>query len=347
MNKTKIAFITSFLVIAGFILILSFYFTRAKNKKLNYLYQLGEKVSRSIDEEPENAAVEIRFDNDNIKIITLLNNGRIELWDLDEKTMTLITETDKLFSYCAKKDLLITMKNNEIYLIDIISGYKKLLTNGEYILASVDENCKTAALSTGTKEIEIWDLKSSILKSKIRTTLPVRNGLALSADGQKVAAAEGIYHEGKNKHETIIEIWDLASENQEPILKYDKRQSGLIVGVWNILFTSLNNNIVFDTQSFAESGIILLDLEGSTIFEKTGFSSYWMRAADFHADKNYLATGDEEKNMVVWDINSKGIGFYNKMAEVVESVSFSNDGSMLAAGIADSTIQLFSTDREK
>ena len=347
MNKTKIVFISAFLIIVAFILILSFYFTRAKSKKLNYLYQLGEKISRSINEEAENAAIELRFNKDDSKIITLLNNGRIELWDLNEKSMTLVTDTDKLFSYCASEDLLITKKANEIYLIDIISGYKKLLTNGEYELASIDKNCETLALSSGTNELEIWDLKSMILKSKIKTALPVRNGLAVSSDGQKVAAAEGIYYKDKRRHETIIEIWDLASANQEPILKYDKRQSGLIVGVWNILFASDNKSIVFDTQSSAESGIMLLDLEGNTIFEKSGFKSYWMRAVDSHVNKNYLATGDEEKNIAIWDINSKGIGFYSKVNEVVESISFSNDGSLIAAGLADSTIQVFSTDREK
>jgi len=347
MNKTKIVFISAFLIIVAFILILSFYFTRAKSKKLNYLYQLGEKVSRQANEEPENAAIKIGFNSDGSKIITLLNNGRIELWDLNEKSMTLLTETDKLFSYCASEDLLITKINNEIYIIDIHSGHKKLLTNGEYELASMDKNCETLALSSGTNEIEIWDLKSKILKSKIKTALPVRNGLAISSDGQKVAAAEGIYHKDKRRHETIIEIWDLASANQQSILKYDKRQSGAVAGVWNIFFTSDNKNIVFDTQSSAESGIMLLDLEGNTIFEKSGFKSYWMRSADSHVNKNYLATGDEEKNIAVWDINSKGIGFYSKVNEVVESISFSNDGSLIAAGLADSTIQVFSTDKEK
>ncbi len=347
MNKTKIVFISAFLIIVAFILILSFYFTRAKSKKLNYLYQLGEKVSRSVNEEPENAAIKIGFNSDGSKIITLLNNGRIELWDLNEKSMTLVTETDKLFGYCASEDLLITKINNEIYIIDIHSGHKKLLTNGEYELASMDKNCETLALSSGTNKIEIWDLKSKILKSKIKTALPVRNGLAISSDGQKVAAAEGIYHKDKRRHETIIEIWDLASANQQSILKYDKRQSGAVAGVWNIFFTSDNKNIVFDTQSSAESGIMLLDLEGNTIFEKSGFKSYWMRSADSHVNKNYLATGDEEKNIAIWDINSKGIGFYSKVNEVVESISFSNDGSLIAAGLADSTIQVFSTDKEK
>ena len=346
MNKTKIVFIASFLIIIAFILILSFYFTRAKNKKLNYLFELGQKVSRQVDEEPENAAIEIRFNNDDSKIITLLNNGRIESWDLNEKTMTLIAETDKLFSSCAGKDLLITKENEQVYIQDIVSGNKKLLTKGKYQRASFDKNCERVALSAGNDEIEIWDLKSDKLKSKIKTTLPVRNGLAISPDGQKVAAAEGIYHKDKYKHETLIEIWDLTSANQDLILKYDKRKSGVVVGVWNVFFTSDNKNIVFDTQSKAESGIILLDLKGNTIYEESGFNSYWMRAADFYVNKNYLATGDEKRNIAIWDVNSKGVGFYSKVGEVVESISFSNDGSLIAAGLADSTIQVFNTEKK-
>ncbi len=209
----------------------------------------------------------------------------------------------------------------------------------------MDSDCNTAALSTGGSELEIWDLKSNILKHKIKTLLPIRNGLAVSPDGQKVAAAEGIYHEDKRLHETLIELWDISSANRKPVLSYDKRSSGLIVGVWNILFTPDSKKIVFDTQLRTESGIMLIDLEGKTIFEKSGFKSYWMRAADFNSDKNFLATGDEERNLVVWDVNTKGIGFYNKLPEVVESVSFSNNGDMIAAGIADSTVQVFSTDK--
>lgn len=345
MNKTKLVFIISFLIITAFVLILSYYFSRAKNKKLTYLFELGEKVSRQINEEPANAAVVLRFNRDDTKIITLLNNGRVELWDLNRKTRTILTETVGLFSYCAAKDLLITKNNDQVYLVDIVSDYKRLITTGNYKLASVDKSCKTAALSTGTNEIEIWDLTSTALKSKIKTTLPVRNGLALSADAKIVAAAQGVYHKDRNRHETIIEIWDLASEYELPILKYDKRDTGTVVGVWNIFITSDNNKVGFDTQSSAESGIMLIDLDGNTVFEKSGFKSYWMRASDYNLVNNLLATGDEENNLVVWDINSEGIGFYNKMAEVVESVSFSNDGSLIAAGIADSTIQVFSADK--
>ncbi|NIT14262.1 MAG: hypothetical protein GTN99_08510 [Candidatus Dadabacteria bacterium] len=184
-----------------------------------------------------------------------------------------------------------------------------------------------------------------MIKAKFNSAMPVRNGLALSPDGTKVAAAEGVYHEDKHLHETLIEVWDVASGSTKPIFKYDKRNNGIVVGVWNILFSADSAMIAFDTQSAGESGITLMGLDGNTTFAKSGFKSYWMRAADYFDAKNYLATGDEQRNLVVWDIKTKGIGFYNKLPEVVESVSFSNDGSMLAAGIADSTIQVFSTEK--
>ncbi|NIP39219.1 MAG: hypothetical protein GWO07_11395 [Candidatus Dadabacteria bacterium] len=345
MNKTKTVFIVTFLVIIAFMLILSFYFTRAKNKKLIYLYGLGQPISRSINEEPPNAAIEIRFTKDDSKIITLLNNGKVELWDLSNKTKELISKTNKVFSYCADKNILVTSENNNIYLTDIISGNKRSLTRGKYQLASVDKNCEHLALIGDGNEVYVWNLKSNLLKSKLRTTLPARNGIAISPDGTKVAAAEGIYHEDKRRHETLIEVWDVASGNKGPVLTYDKRNSRLIVGVWNILFSSDSSKLLFDTQSSAESGIMLIDIQGSTVFEKSGFKSYWMRAADFNIDKNYLATGDEERNLVVWDLGSKEIGFYNKLPEVVESVSFSTSGSIIAAGIADSTIQVFRAEK--
>ncbi|HSG30636.1 MAG TPA: hypothetical protein VLB82_03730 [Thermodesulfobacteriota bacterium] len=347
MNKTKAVFIFSFVVIVAFILILSIYLTKAKNQKLTYLYGLGEKVSRSANEEPPTAAIEIEFNKDDSKIITLLNNGDVEQWDLTKKTKESVAKTNRVFSYCADKDMLVTSENDTIYLTDIVSRNKRSLTRGKYQLASVDKKCEYLALiGDGSEEVYVWNLKSNSLKAKYRTKLPARNGLALSPDGSKVAVAEGVYHEDKRMHETLIEVWDISSGNKEPILKYDKRESGLIVGVWNIFFSSDSNKIVFDTQHQAESGIRLIDLQGNTIFEESGFKSYWMRASAFNSDKGHLATGDEERNVAIWNISSKAIGFYNKMPDVVESVSFSHNGSLIAAGIADSTIQVFSTEKQ-
>ncbi|NIX15175.1 MAG: hypothetical protein GWN11_04685, partial [Candidatus Dadabacteria bacterium] len=289
--------------------------------------------------------IEIEFNKDDSKIITLLNDGDVQLWDLTKKTKESVTKTKQVFSYCSAKDLLVTSENDNIYLTNIISHNKRSLTRGKYQLASVDRKCEYLALIGDDSEVYIWNLKTNLLKAKFKSTLPPRNGLALSPDGSKVAVAEGVYHEDKRMHETLIEVWDVKSGNKEPILKYDKRDSGLIVGVWNIFFSSDSNKLVFDTQLKAKSGIRLIDLQGNTIFEESGFKSYWMRAADFNSDKGFLATGDEEKNVAIWNISSKAIGFYNKMPDVVESVSFSHSGSIIAAGIADSTIQVFSTEK--
>ena len=344
-KHSKLVFTISFLVIVIFFILLSNYLRIAKQKKAFLLFELGQSVSRSLNKEPENAAIEIRFNNDDTKIITLLNSGKIELWDLKEKTKKLISQTDHVYSYCPNNDLIVTKKNNGIYLTDINSNNNEVLTNGEYKLSSIDKSCKTLALSKGNNIVEIWNLETRKLISIFKTSLPVRNGIAISSDGLKLAAAEGIYHEKINKHETIIELWDIKKNNSEPVLRYDEKEKGLIMGVWNILFTDDNNKIIFDTQSAAESGIMLIDKQGNTLFEKSGFKSYWMRSTAFNNIRNYLATGDENNNLVVWDLNSKGIAFYTKVGGVVESLAISNDGKLLAAGLADSRIQVFNINK--
>lgn len=342
MNKTKIIFISTFLFIIAFLLILSFLYMKAKKNRLVFLYELGESTVRRIDQEPENATVELRFLKDDSQLIALLNNGNVVLWDLSKKTSSQITTTDGLFDFCPMQNLLITTKDKVVELMDIESGYEVAFNKGDYKYASIDKLCNTAAMSRADNEVEIWDIKSKTMKSKIQTTMPVRNGLAMSADGQKVAAAEGIYHEDKHRHETMIEVWDIASVAKEPVLVYDDRENRLTAGVWNLRFSSNGHRLGFDTHVNAESGVKLIDLHGNTLFEKSGFKSFWMRALDLYSDKNKLAMGDEEGNLVVWDVSSQGIGLYTKLPDTVESVSFSNDGSLIAAGSGDSTIHIFS-----
>ena len=89
----------------------------------------------------------------------------------------------------------------------------------------------------------------------LQTSLPVRNGLTLSDDGQFIAAAEGSYRDGEG-HRTIVEIWNATDEHPIQVL-----DTGEILGVWNLLFSPDATMLAVDTQKHAQSGIRVWELE--------------------------------------------------------------------------------------
>ena len=107
MNKAKIFFTVTFTIIVAFIVILTLYYSKALKKKIHLLYQLGTPVPRSENVEPDYAAIEIKFSSDDSKLITLLNNGNMELWNLETKTKVTVFNTDSLFSYCKSNNSII------------------------------------------------------------------------------------------------------------------------------------------------------------------------------------------------------------------------------------------------
>ena len=320
MNKSKIVFIGTFLIMLLFILTLSFFYSRAIKKKMHFLFQLGEEISRPKDTEPENAPIEISFANDGSKIISLLKNGNINVWNLDDQKKSVSYKTGSIFSYCVQNDYLITENDGVIYSVDINNGDRFKLTNGKYKYSSIDHKCDRLALSDSDSDIEVWSLTEPKMLVKIKSELPVRNGLSISPDGSMISAAEGIYHENENRHETKIETWKLKPNNGIDAFRLNLVSSNIIAGVWNIFFSPDSSRIIYDTHESEQSGIAISDLEGNIMFEKNNLDSYWTRALAISPDSNILASGDENGNLVIWDITNS---------------------SMLAAGLGNSTIQVF------
>jgi WD40 repeat protein len=342
MNKSKIVFVSTIVIILAFIVIMTLYYSKAVKKKMHFMFQLGEQISRPHDDiEPEYAAIEIKFSNDDSKIITLLNNGDINIWDLDKQDKKMAFHTNSIFSFCSLNDFIIVTEGELVLSVDINTYDKFKLTTGKYKFSTIDKDCNRLALSDGAHEIEVWNLLGPKLLNKIKSELPIRNGLSISPNGAFVAAAEGIYDSTRNNHETIIEIWKLDTGKSQLIQKLDKRRDGLITGVWNIFYSPDNEKLIYDTQISAESGVSISDLKGDNVFEKSKFDSYWTRALAISPDGKTLASGDEKGNLVLWDIETQEIKSYYRMGDVIESLAFSNNGTELAAGLANSTIQVF------
>ena len=169
----------------------------------------------------------------------------------------------------------------------------------------------------------------------LQTSLPVRNGLTLSDNGQFIAAAEGSYRDGEG-HRTAIEIWNTTDERPTRVFN-----TGEILGVWNVLFSPDATMLAVDTQKNAQSGIQVWEIEtGRKLLTRSGFEAYWTRALTFSPSGKYLVSGDEASNLRVWDIAKGESVIWETYPTGVQSLAFSPNNEYLAVAFWDATIQV-------
>jgi WD40 repeat protein len=169
----------------------------------------------------------------------------------------------------------------------------------------------------------------------LQTSLPVRNGLTLSDNGQFIAAAEGIYRDGEG-HRTAIEIWNTTDDRPMKVFN-----TGEILGVWNVRFSPDATMLAVDTQKNAQSGIRIWDVEtGRQLLTKSEFEAYWTRALTFSPTSDYLASGGEAGDLRVWDISKGESVIWETYPTGIQALAFSPNGEYLAVALWDTTIQI-------
>ena len=279
----------------------------------------------------------IVFSLDDTKIISKLEDGSVVQWDLETREEKHITTTKDLFAYSPSRNLLLIRKeNDDVALIALDTNQEMVLTNGTFENGSLSTNGKFAALSRGDKEIEIWDADQKRLVKPLKAVAPVRNGLAISHDGQYVAAAEGTYRDGEG-HRTNIEVWDIKKDTPADLI-----DTGIILGVWNIYFSPDASMLAVDSQIEAQAGIRVWERstrESLCIIDN--LEAYWARAVTFALDGKYIALGDESGVLILSDIKEDREVFTLKVDTGIESLAFSHDGKYMAVGLFDSTIQIW------
>ena len=283
-------------------------------------------------------ARQIVYSSDNTKIISKLENGRVEQWDLETRVEKYITTTKDLFAYSPTRNLLLVRKeNDDVTLIALDTNQETVLTNGAFENGSLSANGEFVALSRGDKEIEIWEVDQQRLVKRLKTVERVRNGLAISHDGQYVAAAEGTYKDGEG-HRTKIEVWDLKGDTPADLI-----DTGIILGVWNLHFSPDASMLAADSQIEAKAGIRVW--ERSTrkqLLKKDLPKAYWARTVTFALGGKCIALGDESGIIGLWNIKeNKELFFMETVQTGIESLAFSHDGRYMAIGLFDSTVQIW------
>ena len=279
----------------------------------------------------------IVFSLDDTKIISKLEDESVVQWDLETREEKHVTTTKDLFAYSPVRNLLLMKKgNNDVMLLGLDTNQEIILTNGAFESGGLSENGKFVALSCGDKEIEIWDVDQKRLLKRLKAVEPVRNGLAISHDGQYVAAAEGTYRDGEG-HRTNIEVWDIKRDAPANLI-----DTGTILGVWNLHFSPNASMLAADSQIEAQAGIRVW--ERSTreqLCVIDNLEAYWARALTFALDGKYIALGDESGLLILLNIKEDREVFALRVDTGIESLAFSHDGRYMAVGLFDSTVQIW------
>lgn len=279
----------------------------------------------------------IVFSLDDTKIISKMVDGSVVQWDLETHEEKYITTTEDLFSYSpAQNMLLVKKKNDDVTLIPLDINQEIVLTSGTFEHGSLSANGKFVALSRGDEEIEIWDADQKRLLKRLKAVEPVRNGLAISHDGQYVAAAEGTYRNGEG-HRTNIEVWDIKQDTPANLI-----DTGIILGVWNLHFSPDASMLAVDSQIEAQAGIrVWKRSTREQLCLIDNLEAYWARALTFALDGKYIALGDESGVLILFSIKEDREVFALKVDTGIESLAFSHDGKYMAVGLFDSTVQIW------
>ena len=277
------------------------------------------------------------FSLDNTKIISKMEDGSVVQWDLETREEKHITTTKDLFAYSPSPNLLLVKKeNDDITLIALDTNEETILTNGGFENGNLSANGEFVALSRGDKRIEIWEVDQKRLLKRLNTVEPVRNGLAISHDGQYVAAAEGTYRDGEG-HRTKIEVWDIKRDAPADLI-----DTGIILGVWNLHFSPDASMLAVDSQIEAKAGIRVWDRRTKEkLVSLDNLTAYWARALTFALDGKYIALGDESGVIELWNIKEGKEVFALRVETGIESLAFSHDGKYMAVGLFDSTVQIW------
>ena len=305
-------------------------------------YQLGVPKSYSRYIDPPDRPLHLVFDGEGAALFASRGSGAIEKWDLQDHSQSHVWQTNTVFSYIESVNSIITKSElDNVEILDLETQKLVPLTRDFYVHSAADQSGKLLALSIGGRSLEMWKLDKKRLFKRWDTHLPVRNGVAISFDGQYLAAAEGTYDSVANFHHTAIQLWSM--KEKESQLLFNGEGEGEVHGVWSLVFSPDASLIAADTQVDGKSGVTVWNVpKGERVFEVRGFDSYWVRALAFSPGGKYLAMGNELGELLIWSFDLQEKVWQAQVGgQAIHSIAFSADGHMVAAGLQDSTIHVW------
>lgn len=170
---------------------------------------------------------------------------------------------------------------------------------------------------------------------EVDTRLPLRNGLAVSADGRIVAAAEGVYSD--EGHLTAIEVFDAQAQ---PVASFQPVAEA--VGVWGLRLSRDGRRLAAGSQQNGRALLRVWSLpDGTELLRDRDYSAYWIRGVALSPDGRLAASADESGLLRVRNVDSGRIVFETDAGQVLQAAAFSNSGDLIAASCWDQTVRVW------
>lgn len=294
---------------------------------------LGDEQPYSLLDEPEHAALRLAFADGDKNLLVHRRNGSVERFDL---------ATGKGESMAQGVSCAAFVPGDGDVLIGRGKATYHLGPTGRTI-ATINTKCvELAAIAPGgsfaigqRKGFIMWSDAGGTTRT-LEGTMPLRNSLALSADGEYLVAGVGEYYE-RGGHVAHLNIWQRNSRQKQVL-----DAAGMVFGMWAVEI-SKNNRLALPTQKTGQSGFQVIDLTNSkVVMERDGFESHWTRAIAISTDGALIVTADEKGLVRVWDVAKDELLAKLKLELPVQSAAFSNDKGQLALGYWDGTIKVAS-----
>ncbi len=297
---------------------------------------IGTPGPTPTDRRPDGVPMHLWFRPEGRGLVGCRSDGSVVLLDLQGRSHASPLRTVEVCGYSTDKDLLLLReRDGEIVLMNLATDIRQTLTEGEYRHGAISDDGTTVALARD-RTIEIWSTGARKVTRTLETRDEVRNGLALSANGIVVAAAEGSYD---GAHHTLIETWNALAGT--PLGRYQQTAPATNAAVWGLLLSKNGNRLAAATQADARAGLRVWKGASEILFQRDGFRSYWVRALALAPNGDLLVSGDERGNVVLWELESNRELAVARAGQVVQSVAISPDGQLIAAGLWDSRIAIW------
>lgn len=311
----------------------------ADTVKPTLAFTLGDPLDNPTDHRPPTVPMRLALSPDDSRLHVLRADGSLDTWNVRTRAKLATRETNGLFAYADEDGRLLTRSDE---------GSATMLTRGGTQPSLFSTTSKHAALSGdgGTLavvgefgRVDVWSLGATPTSTTLQTALPARNGLAVSRDGSLIAAAEGTYSDDGG-HTAVVEVW--RNGESERVLYLDEGDAGVVLGVWNVVFSPDGSLLAADTQKDGRSGVRVWEIpSGRVVLGSDGFNSYWVRAVAFSEDGKLVATGDEKGTIWVRGVAGESGTRHISRPGVVQSLAFSRDGQYLVVGNWDSTVEFW------
>lgn len=282
-------------------------------------------------------AMDLVFSGDGSRVLSRQENGEVVAWGLSSGAPHRLGETTGPFAYCAGDELLLTSEGAGVTLTSLRDGRMRKMGAAPATYAAISDDCATLAVADAkAARISVWVLRPKLRFLSPETQRPVRNGLAISPDGARLAAATGTYSD-ETGHDAGVETfvippWGAATAAAAVA-------GGPTTGVWRTVFSPGGALLYADTQADAESGLRAFSVaDGTAVWGYDGFESHWVRGLAVSPDGAILASGDENGMLRLWGGATGELLYQGNTGLPIQSLAFSPDGSMLAVGLWDATI---------